>query len=357
MSESTSNVENAPSPTHSETTTKPKTPRRISRRSFLKVSTLAPLAIMPPKSDEVEAEAASESGRSFLKEERFELLGSTVDYLGVSHSPATYEKYRDLFIDRIRNSDVVISEYLFFEPGSRKIKSDVEFLGSGTGSIIFAETIEGLAAQERKPIGSINPENYALNLWSTLILPLLPLVQYEDIMLGKAIKQAVLKHLRERYHFKIKADVKPMTRREFLTKVGLLGLTAILNYNSSLIGSIRTAISAGGISGDKDLTKAWRYDFDDKFLPDVENYRDIRSGQGLRRLCQYFQSQGGKNIVVVNGAAHMYPTMEYAQNEHKTEIDLKKLPFELYDVFGDPSVRLYDYDQQKKEWVKRPEIS
>lgn len=142
-----------------------------------------------------------------------------------------------------------------------------------------------------------------------------------------------------------------MTRREFLIKSGLLGLTAILNYNSTLIGSIRTTIS-----GD-DLTKAWRYDFDDKFLPDVENYRDIRAGQGLRRLCQYFQSQGGKKIVIVNGAAHMYPMMEYSQNEHKTEIDLKKLPLELYDVFGDPSVRLYDYDQQKQEWVRRPEIS
>lgn len=351
MSENPSNVESASAPTLKEVSAKPRIPK-MSRKSFLKVAALTPLAIISPKSDEGKAEVASESSRGFLKEERFELFGSTVDYLGVSHSPATYEKYRDLFIDRVRNSDMVISEYLFFEPGYRKIKSDVESSGSGMGGVNFYETVERLAVQEGKPIGSINPENYVLNLWSTLILPLLPLFQVQEMVMGKAIKQIFLETLREKYHFKIKADAKPMTRREFLVKSGLLGLTAILNYHYPLIGNIRTAIS-----GDPDLTKAWRYDFDDKFLPDVENYRDIRSGQGLRKLCRYFQSQGGKKIVVVNGAAHMYPMMEYAQNEHKTEIDLKKLPFELYDVFGDPSVRLYDYDQQKQEWVRKPEIS
>lgn len=90
MSEITSSVENASAPTLNETAAKLKTPR-MRRRSFLKLAALAPLAIISPKSDEGKAEAASESGRSFLKEERFELLGSTVDYLGVSHSPATYE--------------------------------------------------------------------------------------------------------------------------------------------------------------------------------------------------------------------------------------------------------------------------
>ena len=318
----------------------------LSRRDFLKMAGVLPssLCVRPRKEDKFD--------EGLLEERQFNLFGSTIDFLGVSHTRTTYENNENLFKDRIGKSDLVISEILFFEPCTKKLRSITEAGVGDPSALYFYENIEKLTASEGKPIGAVDPEGFYLNLWDNLIMPLLPWVQVTDIVMGKDIKQIVLNELREKYHFNAKVDIKqPMSRKDFLKKMGLLALTTILNYNYFLVSDIRTAVSG------EDWIKAWSYGFDDKFLPDVFNYRNIRSGQGIRKLCQYFEKIGGKKITVISGLAHMYLMMEYAQNEHKTEIALKSLPNAFYDILGNESVRIYDYDKQREHWVKRPEIS
>lgn len=317
----------------------------LSRRDFLKMAGVLPasLCVKPRKEDK--------SDEGLLEERQFNLFGSTIDFLGVSHTRTTFENNENLFKDRIGKSDLVISEILFFEPSTKKLRSITEAGIGDPSALYFYENIEKLTASERKPIGAVDPESFYLNLWNNLIMPLLPWAQITDIVMGKDIKQAILDELREKYHFNTKVDIKPMSRRDFLKKMGLLALTTILNYNYFLVSDIRTAVSG------EDWTKAWSYGFDDKFLPDVFNYRNIRSGQGLRKLCQCFEKQGGRKITVISGLAHMNLIMEYAQNEHKAEVALKSLPNAFYDVLGNESVRIYDYDKQKNDWIKRTAIS
>ena len=80
------------------------------------------------------------------------------------------------------------------------------------------------------------------------------------------------------------------------------------------------------------------------------------AGHALRRLCEHFAPDGGKKITIVYGAAHMGPIMEYAQNDHKLELGLKTIPRAFYNMFGDESIRFYDYQPHVDQWVRSLEI-
>lgn len=49
--------------------------------------------------------------------------------------------------------------------------------------------------------------------------------------------------------------------------------------------------------------------------------------------------------------------IEYATNDHAVELALKAIPLKIPELFGDDSIRMYQYKSGSGSWEKRDDIS
>lgn len=276
-----------------------------------------------------------------VEEEVFVIPGtrSEIDFIGVTHMLGEFYYWRDLIEDRVKNSDYVVCEYAPFEETWDMSDPTKKELVSGEGSNFkttsaYFEQIVELAKEYNKPVACVDPHNFYFSMY--LSLPTTMQAVLPGVLAVEAGTRLINKNLK-----------KPISRREFLAWATISGLGFYLDYTASMPTSVLRSMVQ---SEDQMHEQLVTYGFDDQFIFDSTNYRNLTISENMQELGQEFD---GKKFSLFYGRAHRGAVKEYVTVDHAIEKGMKALPRKVLDLIGDNTPRIYDWDKAQNKWVKR----
>ena len=281
--------------------------------------------------------------------------GHTVRMVGVFHTAANYEKYKDIYLKEIQNADLLVLEgtpeqhgFNFEEEAKKReerglSKEDFNILYK-EGGIGFFETINKVAHQHGKqvacvdPVASIDLSREILNrdLDDGAFNLDLHMAEGGASFLSLELMVHIVNKMKEqklqRQGVPQSAPSNSLSRRDFLRMAGKgLAAMAVLPIIN------RTVESLASIAGDSpDLVANLEL-----LIRSVEDYRNLVVSEGVDRLAKRYPD---KTITMIYGAKHLEPVEKYA-----TKDVLRQAKFPFYTEFTSkmqPALSVYQPNQE-----------
>lgn len=223
--------------------------------------------------------------------------GKDVSIAGVSHTPEFFWAYRMFFENLVSKHDAVILE---------------ESIGDFWKDSFFGR-IAGIAHTQKKRVYQVDPTN----LPSEIV----------DATSCGAGAYLILDAIRK--------PKRKISRRDFLKKIGLAGIGALLFFGSLPGVVLRSKIDEESLCS---------YGVDDLLIYGNTDYRNIKIAEGIEKICH--EVNDIEKIVAFHGGAHSKHIEAYLKNP---ALRAKKLAYLPYEVISNRKVR--EYVPDKKGWT------
>jgi len=267
------------------------------------------------------------------KEDNYIFQEVQVCSLGIAHGLETLESDEGLLRERISVADAAILETLPFEYSRTEVGLLLD-----TESWRFWDRVAEIAKDEEKSVIGIDSQCSGL-IAGNKAFRFIPRMG-GGVLTGFVVSEGL-------HQGKI-------DRRKLIGMGAAILVDSYFGFN----GNKRMQTLRAVVQGQRRFYETlMTYGLDDQLVLDMSNYRNIRAGRNLDRLCQLAPRElGVKSIAMIYGRAHQDVIKEYALNEHMMERKLKDIPYFIPDLFAEDSFRVYDYDGTVEDWVKREGI-
>ena len=283
--------------------------------------------------------------------QEFELNGQKVEFVGVEHTTPNFEKYKDIYSQKIREAELILMEAMPRQNGYQKevmlaeahkkgiSDADFKILIEDCG-IKFYDEMSRLAYENRKTVAMVDPhsdinkntgrdeDNRSAEVQFFGILGTFGFMGL-DFIVKKLKDYGVNRNTGQ------PAPERQITRRDFL-KFSLKA-AAVVAFGGPLYK--RMVDFMNRTTGEKTSKELGL------IAHDYMDYRNLAIAEGLDRLTKEYP---GRKIKVIYGSAHLESVIYYAQHD-----DIRRLKYTQYGDFRRAThPKLKIYIPGEKDWEK-----